>query len=196
MATIAERYAAATSYVRRAIAEVENRPFAYVVDPTTGLIEWYAGRTKTEPARNELAQIEGRWLRAANDIDRARVARDAELLADRVQENLPGAPQDRKRTNLFAGEEQSATPATSYYGAVADEAHDYAEAGRGFLVGAAQGVADVGKLLLLGGGVLLGIRVFGYRRERERRRPVQAVPTQRELQAALEAAANARDRRR
>src|SRR5437660_491586 len=115
MPTVEGRYAAATRYVRRAIATVENQPFTYVVDPITGLVEWYAGRTKTEPARNDLSRIEARWLRATTDIERARVARDAERLADRVQEALPGAPQDRDRTNLFKGERPTSTPTTSYY---------------------------------------------------------------------------------
>ena len=53
MATAEERYAAATAYVRRAVSTVEARGIAYAIDPVTGLVEWYAGRTKTEAPRNE-----------------------------------------------------------------------------------------------------------------------------------------------
>lgn len=195
MPTIAERYEAATAYVRRAIAIVEDRPLAYVVDPVSGAIEWYAGRIKTGPARSDLEKVEARWMRSANDLDRARVARDAELLADRVQETLPGAPQDRKRTNLYPGEQQTSTPATSYYEAVADQAADVAHAGGVFAGAAIDAVATVGKWLLVGGGVVLATKVVDYLRERQRRQPA-AQPTRSELQAALEAAANARKRPR
>src|SRR5437588_8248349 len=103
MANIEQRYEAATAYVRKAVAVVEQGNNAE--DPITAGIEWYAARTKTEPVRSELARIEARWLRATSEFDRARVARDAELLADRTQESLPGAPQNRVRTNLAAGEQ-------------------------------------------------------------------------------------------
>ena len=191
MATIKDRYTAATEYVRRAITAVESKPLAYAIDPVTGLIEWYAGRTKTEPARNELMRIEARWMRATSEIERARIARDAELLADRVQETLPGAPQDRKRTNLYAGEHQTSTPATSYYGEVADEAVELGSYAKGFAGSALDGIASVGKWLLLGGGVLLALKTVEYLRERERKRP---APPERQLQSALEGAANSRER--
>jgi len=193
MPTIAERYETATAYVRRAISTVENRPFAYVVDPVTGAIEWYAGRIKTGSARSDLERIESRWLRASSDIERARIARDAELLADRVQETLPGAPQDRKRTNLYPGEVQTLTPATSYYGAVEDQAREVAHSGQMLAGAALEGLASVGKWLLVGGSVLLAIKAIGYLRERERR--VAPQPTRADVQAALEAAVNARERR-
>src|SRR5579862_3628522 len=112
MPTVEQRFKDASAYVHRAIAVVENGPPTF--DPLTGAIEWYAGRKKTESARTEVDRIEARWLRATTDVDRARIARDAELLADRVQESLPGAPQDRKRTNLFKGEKETSTPASSY----------------------------------------------------------------------------------
>src|SRR5437899_98659 len=114
MPTVDDRYRAATGYVRRAVETVEKRGVGFAEDPITGMIEWYSGRTKTETPRNELARVEARWLRATNDKDRVTVARDAELLADRVQESLPGAPQDRVRTNLFKGEVQTSTLETSY----------------------------------------------------------------------------------
>jgi sugar phosphate isomerase/epimerase len=122
MATVEERYMAATAYVRRAVDVVEERGITYLIDPVTGIVEWYAGKTKTQQPRNELTRIEARWLRTATDTDRAAVARDAELLADRVQESLPGAPQDRVRTNLYEGETPKGTPATSYAQEVAMQA--------------------------------------------------------------------------
>src|SRR5690348_3881120 len=101
MPTVEDRYATTTAYVRRAIAVVMDQGVGYSMDPITGLVEWYAGQTKTETARNELARIQARWLRATTDEERGAIAREAELLADRVEENLPGAPQDRQRTNLY-----------------------------------------------------------------------------------------------
>ena len=102
MATIEQRYNAATEYVRRAIRQVEGGALhtwgSFL--PAIFATEIYAGQLKTEPVKNELAKIEDRWLRAASDIERARVARDAELLADRTEENLPGAPTGWTRTNL------------------------------------------------------------------------------------------------
>ncbi|HEY2746780.1 MAG TPA: hypothetical protein VGL86_19260, partial [Polyangia bacterium] len=79
MPTVEQRFQAATAYVHRAITVIEDRSFGYVIDPITGLVEWYAGRTKTEVPRAELARIEGRWLRATRDGERAQIARDAEL---------------------------------------------------------------------------------------------------------------------
>src|SRR5206468_3585035 len=84
------------------------------------IVDAYASTLKTETVRNELRRLEALWMHATTDIDRARIARDAELLADRTEENLPGAPQDRARTNLRPGEQASATPATSF-DATADE---------------------------------------------------------------------------
>jgi hypothetical protein len=74
---------------------------------------------KTAPARGELARLEARWSKAKTDKERAAIARDAELLADRVEEDLPGAPQSRRRTDLYPGEVPSATPATSFLGELA-----------------------------------------------------------------------------
>jgi hypothetical protein len=115
MATVESRYKAATDYVRRAIAAVANAPSSW------NLIDRYAASIKTEPVRDELSHIESRWLRSTGDFDRAKVARDAELLADRTKENLPGAPTDWKRTNFYRGEQEKTTPATSYGGEVVRE---------------------------------------------------------------------------
>jgi hypothetical protein len=169
MPTVEERYAAATAYVRRAVDHVEKTPFTYLVDPVTGAIEWYASKLKTQPARNELAHIESRWLRVTNEVDRARVARDAEYLADHVQETLPGAPQDRKRTNLYAGEVPTGTLATSYYEEVDRQSADVWHAVKGIASGAAHDVSTLGKALLIGGGVLLGLKAISYMRERQQR---------------------------
>ena len=187
MATIQQRYEAATGYVSRAVLVVEEGPSAY--DPISGLIEWYAGRKKTEAARGELSRIQDRWMRATNELERARVARDAELLADRVKENLPGAPQDWKRTNLVKGEKETHAPATSYAG----EVHEQAAAAWGWARetagGVAQAASGVGKLVLIGGGALLAWKAVGLLRARQRRN----VRASRErLSVALERAAGGR----
>lgn len=191
MATVEERYTAATDYVRRAIAVVEGRPVSYLFNPVTGAIEWYAGRTKTTTARSDLSRIEARWLRATSDIERARIARDAELLADRVQENLPGAPQDRERTNLFPGEKQSSTAATCFDDELASEAAELLGRGRSFFGDAVDGIATIGKWLLIGGGVLASIKAIDYLRERERRR--SGGSDERRLNASLADVANQRN---
>src|SRR5258706_16112375 len=101
MATVEQRYGTAHEYVNRAVRQVEAgavHTWASILPPVFAT-EVYAGRLKTEEVKNELRRIEERWLRAGTDIERARVARDAELLADRTEENLPGAPTDWKRTN-------------------------------------------------------------------------------------------------
>lgn len=196
MPTVQERYRTATAYVRRAVTTVENRGIAYAVDPVTGLIEWYAGRTKTEPARNELARLDERWLRASSDIERARLAREAELLADRVQETLPGAPQDRERTNLFKGEEPTSTPATSYYGEVAAQADTTWHWLRDKAGYVADEATTLGKLLLVGGGVVAAWKLVDYLRLREQRRHVRSAgSTEHRLNANLARVAQRRDGR-
>ena len=185
MATVEERYAAATAYVRRAIDVVEGRGISYLIDPVTGIVEWYAGKTKTQQPRNELARIEARWLRATSDADRGVVARDAELLADRVEESLPGAPQDRARTNLYAGETPRGTPATTYGQELAMQASESWD----WLSDAARGAADtagsIGKWLVLGGGIALGWKALSFLRERSRLAALEAT-TERSLNASLE----------
>jgi hypothetical protein len=196
MATIAERYNTATDYVRRAVRHVETGAFR------TPMSLWFpglaaelaGGQVKTEPVKNELTRLEARWHRATSDIDRARIARDAELLADRVQENLPGAPQDRKRTNLYEGEHQSSTAETSYGDAFteqAGDAWDWVKETASELSGAAQGI---GQWLLVGGGILLGIKTMDYLREREQKRNEHAASAvRRRINAQLVDIAEARN---
>lgn len=105
MATIQERYDTATAYVQRAVTVTKLS----ALNPILLL--------RPDPANiaaNELDKLRVRWARATNDLERAVVARDAELLADRIEENLPGAPQDWKRTNLYPGEVPHSTPALSF----------------------------------------------------------------------------------
>ena len=103
---VVNRYHDAIAYIDRAIDVVDNSG--------AWIDREVANPHKIEVPRYEVKQLKARWLRSTTDGERERVARDAELLADRVQENLPGAPQDRKRTNLFKGEVPKGTPATSY----------------------------------------------------------------------------------
>lgn len=190
MPTAKERYEAATKYVERAIAKVEMPPITAGVIPLLGGIEAYAGHLKTEAARNDLAHIEARWLRATSDDERTRIARDAELLADRVQESLPGAPQDRARTNLYKGEIQTSAPATSYgqeVGRQAEEMWHWAKHAAG---GIADEAREIGKWLLFGGGLVLAIKVVGLVRENQRRNE-RRVPLRRLINARLVEAANA-----
>jgi hypothetical protein len=115
-ATVEQRYKDAIAYVRRAIDSVtaaQSSALNLLPDSLNPAL------VKTAPARGELSRLELRWSRATSDKDRAAVARDAELLADRVQEDLPGAPQDRQRTDLVKGEVPTSTPATSYLGELA-----------------------------------------------------------------------------
>jgi hypothetical protein len=187
MPTVEERYRAATAYVRRAIVAVEDRGVVYAIDPVTGFVEWYAGNVKTGQPRADLARIEARWLRATRDDERAQIARDAELLADRVEENVPGAPQDRLRTNLYSGETPTAAPPTTYYGEAASQAGEVWGWVKDTASSAAEGAASVGKSLLIGGGVVLGWKLFDYLRERERDRVRSASGrTRRALNASLE----------
>src|SRR4030095_10943089 len=76
MRTVDERYAAATRYVDEVITSVESRGIGYAIDPATGKAEWYAGRAKVAPAREDLERIRARWLRATADDERERTARD------------------------------------------------------------------------------------------------------------------------
>jgi hypothetical protein len=196
MATVEQQYAAATAYVRRAIATVEARGVAYTIDPITGIVEWYAGRTKTEQPRNELSRIEARWLRATTDEERTKIAREAELLADRVEENLPGAPQDRARTNLYKGETPTSTPATSYAQEVDRQTGDVWGWLKNKATGAADEATSIGKWLLIGGGVVHGWKVFDFLRESERNRVRSgAGSTERALTASLERVAESRNAR-
>jgi len=168
MPTVEQRYQAATAYVHRAINVVQDRGFRYVIDPVTGLVEWYAGRTKTDVPRTELARIEARWLRATRGDERSQVARDAELLADRVEENLPGAPQNRERTNLYSGEAPTAAPPTSFYGEIADRSAELWSGLRDAAERAAAAASLVEKTLLVGGGLWAAWKAVEYLRSRAR----------------------------
>jgi hypothetical protein len=182
MATIDDRYKAATAYVRRAI----NAAKPSRLNPAR-----YFGGDPTTPVGNELAQLEARWLRAANDLDRAAAARDAELLADRTQENLPGAPQDRVRSNLFRGEQQRATPAPSYLQEVANQVVDdwhWLTGQASKTSDAADKVADVLTLVAIGGGILLAIKALDAVAPRR-----DGAATAAELNRQLAIAADERD---
>jgi hypothetical protein len=193
MPTVKERYQAATEYVRRAIATVEEPPLGS--DSLGALVDVYAGTIKTDPVRHELERIEARWGRASSAVERERVARDAELLADRTKENLPGAPQDWRRTNLYPGERETSTPPTTYqedFDRQAPLAWDWLK----HKAGEGQDTASVlGKWLLVGGGLLLGYKAISAlsRREPPRNRgPVGATP--KTLDRALEQMAEATTR--
>jgi len=194
MSTATERYEAATKYIGRAIATVERPPLSGALFPPLAAIEAYAGSAKTQTARNDLARIEARWLRATTEEDRARIARDAELLADRVQESLPGAPQDRARTNLYKGEVPTATPTTSYAQEVGHQAEEVWHWAKDTAAGVGHGVQQVGKWLLVGGGLLLAIKAVDLIRTRQQR-DARRVPTRRLLNASLVRAAERAERR-
>jgi hypothetical protein len=122
-------------------------------------------------------------MRATNDIDRAKIARDAELLADRAEENLPGAPQSWRRTNLFAGEDERSTPATTYGQELAHEAEQDWKWVREKASGAADAGKGLAQWLLIGGGILVAAKLADYLRTREQRR---ATGTARALNEGLE----------
>jgi hypothetical protein len=186
----------AVGYVKRACAIVEAGGLLYQTNPLTGAIEWYAGRTKTVQPRAELARIENRWARASSDMERIAIAGDAESLADRVEENLPGAPQDRTRTNLLAREDPKSTPATSYPSEVlhqatevfhstvnaANNAWDWTAA-KAHSVG--DGASHVGNWLLGGGALLVAWKGLELFRERQTGQKVE-----RALNASLGRAAS------
>ena len=113
MATNVERYERAHAYVMRAIVAVERAALTSSVVPVLNGFEWYASRLRTETARNDLARLDVRWLRAIKELQRNVLAREMELLADRVAESLPGAPQDWQRTNLAVGEKPETAKAAS-----------------------------------------------------------------------------------
>jgi hypothetical protein len=86
MATVDERYAAATAQVRRAIAALTDHEISYVVHADRS-VEWYSGPTKAADLRLQLLAIDGRWLRAKGD--REGIVRGAEGLAARAVELVP-----------------------------------------------------------------------------------------------------------
>ena len=180
MATIQERYDGAAAYVRRAVDSAKPaqwNPLRYVGDAPTVAIG------------NSLQRLEMQWMRATNDLERARVARDTELLADRVEESLPGAPQDRARTNLFPGEVQRATPSGRFVRELADEFRtDWYWLADSSSV-AADKVNDALKLLLVGGGLWLAVKALDAVTPRR-----DGLRSRVELNRRLEAAADERER--
>lgn len=169
MATTNERYERAAAYAHRAIDSVSGSFWS------SGPVDYYANRQKTETARHDLDQIESRWWRASNENERARIARDAELLADRIKENLPGAPQDWTRTNLTTDEMETSTAATSFGAELSSEAsHAWAWASHaaGQTVDA---TSKLGLLALLGGGLYLGAQVVGLLRGRQAQRLIVSL---------------------
>ena len=159
MATTTERYDRATRYAHRAIDYVSGSFWS------TSPLDYYANREKTKTAEQDLEKVELRWWRAASDAERERIARDAELLADRIKENLPGAPLDWRRTNLGADEVERTTAATSYAEELSTSSlFDWAShaAGR-----AADGASRIGALVLLGGGLYVGSQIVGLLRGRQ-----------------------------
>lgn len=188
MATIEQRYEHAVAYVHRAIDIVEAGPKSY--DPITRAIDWYAGTIKTETTRSDLERLERQWMFATNDLDRARIAREAELLADRVKENLPGAPQDWKRTNLAKGEHERSTPATSYEQELASQASSIFGELKAAAVSAASGASAIGGWLLLGSGIVLAVKALAHLGDRSQR-----STTERRLSHGLERAATRNARR-
>ena len=141
---VVNRYHDAIAYIDRAIDVVDNSG--------AWIDREFANPHKIEVPRYEVKQLRARWLRSTSDAERTHVARDAELLADRVEENLPGAPQDRKRTNLFKGETPTATPATRYG---AELAHRAVAAWDWFNQEAKQ-ASTPASLLLWGGALAVG----------------------------------------
>jgi hypothetical protein len=193
MATVEDRYKAATAYVRRAIDAVKPSAF-YWINPVTGAASWYAGHEKTRVATSDLERIEDRWLLAKIDDERAKVARDAELLADRIQESLPGAPQDRVRTNLYAGEPQKKAEATSYLGEVSNTVGDAWNWLKKTASDASEKASTVEKWLVIGGGGLLAWKALDYLSAREHNRVrLAASDVDDELNTSLEEAAEQRD---
>lgn len=178
MATIQERYDAATAYVEHAVKVTKLSP----INPILLL--------RPDPAAvaaNELSRLRGRWARSTNDLERAAVARDAERLADRVEENLPGAPQGWQRTNLFPGETPRSTPPLSFLAEFKREAADdwmnidtlETEIRKRSLV----------PLAVIGGGVLI-LALLGLDGETARQ---ERSPTRRTLNDQLERVANTHD---
>jgi hypothetical protein len=155
------RFDAATGYVRRAIEKVATASLE-----TTDVL---AARFKVDPIINELRGLEAKWLRATSELERTTIARDAEHLADRTKENLPGAPGDWRRTNLATGEIETQTPASSIDSETNRQAGEMWSWLRTTAGRAAESVATVGKWFVVGGAVLLGLQLAGLFERAERR---------------------------
>ena len=170
MATSSEqRYRRAIEYATRAVESVSGSLWS------SGPIDYYANREKTRTARQDLERIEERWWRASSDEARASVARQAELLADRIKENLPGAPQDWQRTNLTTGENERSAPATSYGSELRSEAEEAWSIAKRATERTADGLTSVGALLLLGGGLYVGSQLPSLLRSNKARQLVREL---------------------
>jgi hypothetical protein len=121
-------------------------------------------------------------IRLLPDTTGGTVRREFEHLADHVEETLPGAPQNRARTNLYKGEVPKAAPATSYVGEVADQAGEVWDWVSNKARDAGKKASTVASLLLLGGGIAAAWKAVDYFATRERNR----------LNASLEHAAATR----
>jgi hypothetical protein len=186
MGTVEQRYIAATEYVHRAIRQVEAGALHTwgSILPAIFATEIYAGQLKTEPVKNELARVEDRWLRAANDIERARVARDAELLADRTEENLPGAPTDWTRTNLTKEEAPRSTAQTSYIEEADHQAGAVWQRTKDVATRATREASSLIDMVLLGSGLFIGWRLLDFAKAREVRKSIEASRAHREKRRA------------
>lgn len=169
MATAAERYNRATGYAHRAIDTVSRSMWS------VGVVDYFANQEKTKTARQDLERIEARWWRAATDREREGIARDAELLADRIKENLPGAPLDWQRSNLAAQEIEKTQPATTFSTDLSERATELWANASVAAERTSQGVTQLGALLLLGGGLYLGSQIVLLLRSKEATRVLNAV---------------------
>jgi hypothetical protein len=103
---------------------------------------------------------------------------------------------DRRRTNLWKGEEQTSTPATSYYGEVqsqAGESWSWLKDKAGYVADEASALVKLG---LLGGGVVVAWKLVDYFREQQGRQVSRSASgVERQLNASLARAAKRRDAR-
>ena len=164
MATATERYNRATSYAHHAIASVSRSMWS------VGVFDYYGNQEKTKTARQDLERIEARWWRASVESERNLIARDAELLADRIKENLPGAPLDWQRTNLAAGEIEKTQPPTTFASDLNDRANEVWAWASGAAERTTHGVTQIGAFVLIGGGLLLGSQVVSLLRGKQANR--------------------------
>lgn len=179
MPTLVERYDLAHRYIERAVSTVEREALTSSVVPLLNGFEWYASRLRTETARNDLARIDARWLRATTDRERSEIAREAELLADRVAETLPGAPRDWKRTNLASGEAEKTTQKPT----LADELkYEAREAWSGFEAEIVRPASSLLGWLAAGALAVGGWKLWQFTRDDDRKE-------RRQLNRALERAA-------
>ena len=91
--TAKERYDAAMLYAKREVAQREAMGLG------TNIIDLLAIRNEIAPFKSDIVKIESLWKKAVGESGKNAAAREAELLADRVQELLQGASQARTKTN-------------------------------------------------------------------------------------------------